>query len=166
MTTTRRPATTRQQAVQPACFLKRPRVFARSAGCQHRLHPQAPAILREPHGLSTPPASPSARASSRAPPAVNTACILKRSRPFASHTGCQHRLHPPAARACSPPIQVSRLEHHLLAAQRLPRGWSLIKASRLEHHLLAALRRTRRLELTRRPSKPRGWSTTCSPPND
>ena len=157
MTNTRRPATTRQKAVQPACFLKRPRVFARSAGFQHRLHPQAPATLREPHGLSTQPASPSARESSRAPPAVNTACILKRSRPFASHTGCQHRLHPPggssllaahqslaagapsarpptanpAARACSPPIQVSRLEHHLLAAQRL----------------------TRRLELDRRPYK-------------
>jgi len=91
-----------KQTVHTARILTRPRLFVRSAGRQRRLHPQAPATLRslrrlstpavhtayylhsqapatirEPNRLSTPPASSSARDSSRAPPAVNTACILK-----------------------------------------------------------------------------------------
>ena len=95
MTNTRRPATTRQKAVQPACFLKRPRVFARSAGCQHRLHSEALATLREPHRLSTPPASPRGSSFLAAHPSLAAGAPPAR-RPTTN----------PAAGACSPPIQV------------------------------------------------------------
>jgi hypothetical protein len=85
----RRPATTRnlqardpsraKEAVHTACIITRPRLFVRSAGRQHRLHPHAPATLRALRRLSTPP---------------TTICTLKRPRLFASQTGCPHRLHP------------------------------------------------------------------------
>ena len=68
-----------QPAVNTACILTRPRLFARSAGCPHRLLLSA---------LS------SARDSSRAKQAVHTACILKVLRLFARSAGCQHRLRP------------------------------------------------------------------------
>ena len=74
------------------------RPFASQTDCPHRPHPHAPATLRSLSRPSTPPASSSARDSSRAPPAVHTAYYLHSQAPT---TICEpNRLStPPAPRA-------------------------------------------------------------------